>query len=76
MNIKSPRKASQSQPHIIRHINYIYGNSKERRELELKSMGPLTHQDAINICQYLQKLAGKYFINKPDHIKSKLFGNI
>ena len=41
MNIKSPRRATQSQPHIIRHIKYIYGNSKERRETRIEKHGPI-----------------------------------
>ena len=70
MNIKSHRKAAYSKPHLIRHIDYISGTDKERRAMELKSTGPVIHEDALHICQYLQKLTGKYFVNKPEFIKS------
>jgi len=76
MNIKSPRKAAYSKPHLTRHIDYISGTSKERRAMELKSMGPVNHEDAVHICQYLQKLTEKYFINKPEYIKSKKLSNL
>lgn len=70
MNTKTDRKVTYKQAHLTRHLDYLNGSAKDRRNMKLSNIGPLTHDDGLQICLYLQKMTENFFPNKPKHFTS------
>jgi hypothetical protein len=66
------RASAKLEPHLVRHLEYLNGSSIERSKIAIEKMGlgPVTHDDSMTICQYLQDICKKHFKSKPQHLKN------
>lgn len=74
MTTKSDKRrlSAKLEPHLVRHLEYLNGCSSERSKIGIDKMGlgPVTHDDCMAICQYLQDICKKHYKTKPKHLKN------